>query len=268
MQGNRCATRRGVTCPGGMRALILVMLFGCAMGGKKSASAPMMYSRVAGTSASEPVVARRTADNVSWRDITVVNDAAESPEPQDISGDAVAMKQTSQQSGTTTGTTTPATTAEAPLAKDPEKLVVEAWLQMTTTNVGKTVELIRTRVEASGGRMITENINGSESSASSASLEFRIPPAQANAVATWLGTLGTITHKTMKATEVSKTLFDQELALKNLDITMTRLQALAEKGGPIDLVLKVEQELTRVRGEIEQIKGEHRYLLDRVAYAT
>jgi hypothetical protein len=116
--------------------------------------------------------------------------------------------------------------------------------------------------------MVSENVTGSGSSASSAALEFRVPPAQATTITAWLGELGTVTSKNVKATEVSKTLFDQELALKNLDLTMTRLQVLAEKGGPIDQVLAIEKEMTRVRGDIERIKGENRWLLDRVAYAT
>jgi hypothetical protein len=49
---------------------------------------------------------------------------------------------------------------------------------------------------------------------------------------------------------------------------MERLQKLAAQNGPIADLLTIETEMTRVRGEIEKIKGEQRWLLDRVQLAT
>ncbi|HUS32505.1 MAG TPA: DUF4349 domain-containing protein [Kofleriaceae bacterium] len=226
-----------------MRAFLLAVVFilGCG-GAKKSASAP----------------------SGGWQDISVLTRGAD-PSPQDMGSDALPLYASASTQATPPATAAPPV-AEAPAQQ--EKLVIEAWLQMTTKNVGKAVDDIRSRVELGGGHIVSENVTGSGSSASSATLEFRVPPAQATVITSWLGQLGTVTSKNVKATEVSKTLFDQELALKNLDLTMTRLQALAEKGGPIDQVLAIEKEMTRVRGDIERIKGENRWLVDRVAYAT
>jgi hypothetical protein len=242
-----------------MRAFLLVVfVVGCG-GSYKSAYL------AAGTSAPRSKLdAKKTP--VAWQDIVTVS-RAEDPFPEGTGSEA-----TTQYASTSTQATPPATAATPPATeaqtKAEEKLVIEAWIQMTTKNVGKAVDDIRTRVELAGGHIVTENVTGSGSSASSAALEFRVPPAQATTLTNWLGELGTVTSKNMKATEVSKELFDQELALKNLDLTMTRLQTLAEKGGPIDQVLAIEKEMTRVRGEIERIKGENRWLVDRVAYAT
>lgn len=150
----------------------------------------------------------------------------------------------------------------------PEKLVIEAWVDLEIENVGDAVDAIRARVEGSGGRVVSENVTGAGKSAASASLQVRVVPAQATAVLTWLGTLGRVTSKRVQASDVSKTLFDQELALKNLELTMERLQKLAAQSGPVNDLLAIEKEMTRVRGEIETIKGEQRFLLDRVAFAT
>jgi hypothetical protein len=70
------------------------------------------------------------------------------------------------------------------------------------------------------------------------------------------------------ASDVGKILFDQELELKNLELTMSRLQKLVEKDVPVKELLEIEKEMTRVRGEIEQVKGEQRWLADRVELAT
>jgi hypothetical protein len=162
----------------------------------------------------------------------------------------------------------PAQVIESAGPKEPEKLVIEAWLEIQADDVAQASGAIRARVEAAGGRVVSENIVGAGSAASSAALELRVPPAQAMGVVTWLGAVGTVESRRVLASDVSKTLFDQQLALDNLRITMTRLQKLAEASGPVTELLEIEKELTRVRGEIEQVEGEQRWLLDRVEFAT
>ena len=155
-----------------------------------------------------------------------------------------------------------------PIAQDPEKLVVEAWIDMKVDDPAKVAALIRARVEADGGRVISENVIGPTSAASSAALELRVPPLKAAGLQVWLATQGLVESRRVLATDVGKQLFDQELALKNLDVTMTRLQKIAEKDAPMKELIEIETEMTRVRGQIEKLKGENRWLLDRVAFAT
>jgi hypothetical protein len=156
----------------------------------------------------------------------------------------------------------------APGPKEAEKLVIEAWIDMKIDDVAATAAAIRARVEADGGRVVSENIIGPSKAASSAALELRVPPTKAAIFQTWLATLGTVESRRVLASDVSKQLFDQELALKNLEITMTRLQKLAEKDIGIKELIELETEMTRVRGQIERIKGEQRFLIDRVEFAT
>jgi len=151
---------------------------------------------------------------------------------------------------------------------DPEKLVIEAWLDLRAGDVGKLAAEIRTRVEGDGGRVVSENVIGPTAAASSAALELRVPPGKAADFQVWLGTRAIVESRRVLASDVSKTLFDQELALKNLQLTMTRLQELAKKDMPMKELLELEAEMTRVRGEIEKLEGAQRFLLDRVAFAT
>ena len=156
----------------------------------------------------------------------------------------------------------------SPEAKPPEKLVIEAWLTVQTEDVGKATAAIRARVEADGGRVVSENLMGAAQLASSAAIEVRVLPGKSTEFLTWIGSLGVVESRRILASDVSKTLFDQELALTNLGLTMARLQKLAEKDVPMAQLIEIEKEMTRVRGEIERIKGEQRWLLDRVAFAT
>jgi hypothetical protein len=151
---------------------------------------------------------------------------------------------------------------------DPEKLVVEAWMDLRVDDPARTAAEVRARVEAEGGRVVSENVYGPQNKASSAAMVLRVPPIKAAGFQQWLAERGIVESRRVLATDVGKTLFDIDLALKNLDVTMARLQKLAEKDGTMKDLIEVENEMTRVRGQIEKLKGEQRFLLDRVAFAT
>ena len=65
----------------------------------------------------------------------------------------------------------------------------------------------------------------------SASIQLRLPPRAVNSVIDWLGSQGDITSKRIQGTDVSKTLFDQKIALDNLSLTLERLRKLLDAGG-------------------------------------
>src|SRR5260221_1401097 len=153
---------------------------------------------------------------------------------------------------------TPAVTAA------PEQLVVEMWMDVQVDNAIKPATAIGERVIAAGGRVVSSNAEGTASVA----LVLRVPPARAPDLATWLATQGRVESKRTLATDMSKELFDRELALQNLRVTMARLEKLAARDVPLAALLDVEKEMTRVRGDIERIEGEQRFLVDRVQYAT
>lgn len=243
-----------------MRALLLALLVGCGGSYKYATSSglagsapPPEPSKLEGRDLSplHDSPATRQRQPVSWQDITVVSQSARTA--------ATASAPSAPP---------PAQPLASPEPEQAEKLVVEAWLYLEAANVGAAVDAIRARVEAGGGRVVSENVSGSGKTASSAAMELRVPPLQAGGMTSWIATLGRMTSRRVLASDVSKTLFDQELALKNLELTMERLQKLAAQSGPVNDLLAIEKEMTRVRGEIETLKGEQRWLLDRVAYAT
>jgi hypothetical protein len=162
----------------------------------------------------------------------------------------------------------PAQVLEAATDAAPEKEVIEAWIGLQTDDVVAAVDAVRAQVEADGGRVVSENIEGQGESSTSAAIELRVPPAKARPLVAWFGKHWRMTSRRILATDVSKALFDQELALANLRLTMGRLQELAKTASATKDLIELEAEMTRVRGEIEKVEGDQRFLLDRVAYAT
>ena len=213
-------------------------------------NAPISNARVSGLRG-DVAVRRRVIPSTSWRDIVAV---ARSDDGDDNGGSSTA--------------TSPPPTAE-PIAPPvtpaaPEQLVVELWLAMQVDDVVKSTATIGQRVTAAGGRVVSSNVEGR----SSAALVLRVPPGKASELSTWLASLGSLESQRSLATDVSKELFDRDLAVQNLRVTMARLEKLAEHELPLSELLEIEKEMTRVRGEIERLEGEQRFLTDRVQYAT
>jgi hypothetical protein len=150
----------------------------------------------------------------------------------------------------------------------PERQVVEGAVAIEAEDPEKTARALHDEVESLGGRVVTEQIDGASASWR-ANIRLRLPPDKVDEVVAWLDGQGDMTSKRIQATDVSRTLFDQTIALENLTVTLERLRKLLDAGGlKMEDILNVEKEMTRLRGEIERIKGEKRFLEDRVALAT
>lgn len=166
----------------------------------------------------------------------------------------------------TSGTGNPA--GAPPITQIPEQLVIEGSMAIEVDEIGDVVPALRALVDGLGGRVINESVSGAERSWS-AQLKLRVPPAKVEEVAAWLAKRGEITAKHLTATDVSKQLFDEELAIKNLRTTLARLEQVMQTPNlQVPQILQIEQEMTRVRGQIEQLEGDQRFLKDRVGLAT
>jgi hypothetical protein len=98
---------------------------------------------------------------------------------------------------------------------------------------------------------------------------LRIPAPQLVAAVTELKALGRVEVETQNGEEVTQQHADLVARLKNSRETEQRLQdVLRTRTGKVKDVLEVEEEIARVRGEIEQMEAEQQNLEHRVSFAT
>lgn len=108
-----------------------------------------------------------------------------------------------------------------------------------------------------------------QGAAKSLQASLRIPAPQLNAALADLKSLGRVENESQNGEEVTQQHADLVARLKNSRETEQRLQSiLTERTGKISDVLEVEQEIARVRGEIEQMEAEQKNLEHRVDFAT
>jgi Domain of unknown function (DUF4349) len=111
--------------------------------------------------------------------------------------------------------------------------------------------------------------NNEQNSARSLQASLRVPAGQLQAALADLKALGRVETESQNGEEVTQQHADLVARLKNSRETEQRLQdVLRTRTGKMSDILEVEQEIARVRGEIEQMEAEQKALEHRVNFST
>jgi anti-sigma factor RsiW len=111
--------------------------------------------------------------------------------------------------------------------------------------------------------------NTQQNTARSLQASLRIPAGELGSAVNDLKALGHIENESQSGEEVTQQHADLVVRLKNSYETERRLQAiLVQRTGKISDVLSVEQEIARVRCEIEQMEAQQKSIEHRVDFAT
>jgi hypothetical protein len=113
------------------------------------------------------------------------------------------------------------------------------------------------------------NISTPENAARNLQASLRIPASELPAALADLKKLGRVETESQSGEEVTQQHFDLVARLKTSRETEQRFRAiLQQRTGKLSDVLEVEQEIARVRGDIETMEGEQKELEHRVSFAT
>ena len=148
-----------------------------------------------------------------------------------------------------------------------EMLDIQANVDMQVTNVKETVKALHDLSARVGGVVTAERVD-TASTYGTATLTLRVPSTAAKGVFQDLDKLGKVLNQTVNARDIGKEYFDAGLRLSSLEATLRRYEDILNKATKVEEMLRIEQELARLRAEIEQVKGNLRWLSDRAARAT
>ncbi len=156
------------------------------------------------------------------------------------------------------------------------EVIRRASLQLHAADTRDAFERIVEMVEASGGFVANANVaptNGDDD-APAISLTLRVPADQlTNTMTAIKGTADDVLSETQSAEDVTEQFIDLEARLTNLQALEVELRALltevrAREDADPDEILRVFNEVSSVRGQIEQLQGKINYLSDLTALAT
>ena len=155
----------------------------------------------------------------------------------------------------------------ATLAASREMLDIEANVTIQVPKVKHAVKALQDLTARLGG-VVTEERVDSTSQFGTAQLTLRVPSGATQSVFEQLEQLGNVLDQNVTARDIGKEYFDANLRLSSLEATLHRYEEILTHAGKVEEILRIEAELGRIRGEIEQVKGNLRWLSDRAARAT
>lgn len=144
---------------------------------------------------------------------------------------------------------------------DIDRMIVRtANVQLVVNNVPVALDQIAELAQGFGGYVVSSNRFGEEENLTG-NIVFRVPAESFdNAMRALRGLAVEVKSESTSSQDVTEEYSDLAAKLRNLEATEEQLLRLLEKAEKVEEILSVQRELSRVRGEIEQIKGRMQFL--------
>jgi hypothetical protein len=209
-----------------------------------------------------------------WNDSTPAYKAMESPwndgtrfamENPDGSGPSLGPNQGGEKA--------PKALSEQPTNKEavPRKIKYTAEVHLIVNDFDKSEQGLRHLIQAEHGYLARGEINGSSGSPRSGRWQIRLPVELFDRFLNQVRQLGVPELSRVDSEDMTAQYVDIEARLKNKkdqEVTLRGYLKDQKAAGQLKDILAVEQELSRVRGEVEEMEGQLRLLTNLTALTT
>lgn len=152
------------------------------------------------------------------------------------------------------------------LQEKAQKIIKNADIRMEVENYKEFNSKLRMETEQHLGYI--ENSSEDLGEKTSANFVIRVPMDNFTGLMTKIEKMGYVTATNVSGNDVSGEYIDTEARIRNLAVQEQRLLALINRAGSLGDVVTLENELSRVRSEIETLQGRINALDDMIAYST
>jgi len=148
-----------------------------------------------------------------------------------------------------------------------QRLIRNADLTLEVPSLTPVLTNLEQLAGKAGGMITNSSFSGLEQQRA-ASVTVRLPEAAFNGFLLEVEKLGKLINRQTYTSDVTRQYIDLEARINNLQRQEQRLLSILEQAKTVKEILDIEKELERVRGQLESLTGEFRYLRDRVEYST
>lgn len=153
------------------------------------------------------------------------------------------------------------------------QIIRNADLSLEVSNLDEALNRATEIVSRVGGLVTASRLGGGPEGQAGggnrwASLTLRAPADRFDAAMVELRRLGRVVAENQSTQDVTEEYIDLEARAVNLEEQERRLRALLGRAVKIEEIMQVENELARVRTEIDGLRGRQRFLADQAAYST
>ena len=150
-----------------------------------------------------------------------------------------------------------------------QKIIRTGNMSIEVQHFDDAVAAIKAAVNSLGGYVTNESsnlIDGGERKAGS--IQIKVPFYRYDELMGQAEALGKVMNSSVWAEDVTAQYVDLQARIGVYQTKHERLLALLEQSGELETVLAIERELASTSAELESLKGQMRYLLDRTDYST
>ncbi|HWB13467.1 MAG TPA: DUF4349 domain-containing protein [Pirellulales bacterium] len=168
----------------------------------------------------------------------------------------------------------PSAAAAGQLARENEpavvrKIVYTAEVDLVCDDFPDVVQRLESLVTASGGFVADSRLFGSSGTPRRGEWKLRLPTARFDTLLADLKRLAEVRNVHITSDDVSAEYYDVDARIRNKQQEESRLlRLLDDRTAKLEEVLSVEREISRVRGEVEQLQARLRVLANLTELAT
>lgn len=148
-----------------------------------------------------------------------------------------------------------------------QRLIRNADLTLEVPALAAVLTSLEQLARQSGGMITNSSFSGLEQQRT-ASVTVRLPEAAFDGFLLEAEKLGKVVARQTYTSDVTRQYIDLEARIGNLQRQEQRLLSILEQAKTVKEILDIEKELERVRGQLESMTGDFRYLRDRVEFST
>lgn len=163
------------------------------------------------------------------------------------------------------------TDAEVPAQE--KKIVKHVNINMQTMEFEETMAAIIEKIDESGGYVQEQSVDGmsmyyeGDYYERSARIDARVPVEDLDAVAESIGKLGNVTSQDSSISDISDSYYDTAARLEALEVQEDRLLELMSQAENVEDIIKLEEALSNVRLQIEELTATIANMDKQVAYS-
>lgn len=155
-----------------------------------------------------------------------------------------------------------------PLAGHDRKIIKTADIQLEVASVEDASKRIAFLVEGLNGYVESSTFWAGDKGVRNGAVRVRVPSDEFTSVLERVKELGKVKREDVRGQDVTKQVIDNEATLRNLRRQEERYLDILKQAKNVEEIMRVEQELARIRHNIEMTEGTLRYLEGAVAYST
>jgi|GEM_PF-737000 len=152
-------------------------------------------------------------------------------------------------------------------AEVPRKITHDLDLTLEVAAINESVTQISQEVQQLGGYVVTSQQSKSDYH-SSAYLTVKIPADKLAGLQITFSTWGKVLDQRLQANDITNQYYDSQARLQILEAEEKRYLEILNQAVTVDDVLKVENALSNVRQQIEQLKGQLKLWNNQLGYST